>query len=115
MSQANFEILTVNGPIVPEELGITQTHEHVWLNAYDHYKTYQVVFEDEQIMAEELGEFKRRGGSSIVEVTTAEIGRDPVALREVSRLSGVHLIMGSGWYREFAYPREVLEKTSRSP
>jgi phosphotriesterase-related protein len=113
MSQANFEILTVNGPIVPEELGITQTHEHVWLNAYDHYKTYQVVFEDEQIMAEELGEFKRRGGSSIVEVTTAEIGRDPVALREVSRLSGVHLIMGSGWYREFAYPREVLEKTSR--
>ena len=113
MSSSNFEILTVNGPIAPEALGITQTHEHVWLNAYDHYKTYQVVFEDVEIMAAELGEFKRRGGSSIVEVTTAEIGRDPVALREISRLSGVHLIMGSGWYREFGYPKEIQERTSR--
>lgn len=113
MSPSNFEVITVNGLIAPESLGITQTHEHVWLNAYDHYKSYQIVFEDEEMMAQELGEFKKRGGSTIVEVTTKEIGRDPVALKEISQRSGVHLVMGSGWYREFAYPPEVQEKTSR--
>lgn len=113
MNQPEFEVLTVNGPIPPEALGITQTHEHVWINAYDHYKTYQVVFDDEETMAGELGEFRKLGGGSIVDVTTKEIGRDPVALREISRRSGVPLIMGCGWYREFGYPPEVREKTSR--
>ncbi len=107
------KIITVCGPISPEELGITQTHEHIWLNAYAHYKDYGFVLEDEDTMIAELGEFYQRGGRSLVEVTTAEIGRDPEALRTISQGSGVNIIMGCGWYREFAYPPEVLEKTSR--
>lgn len=106
------EIITVNGSIAPGELGITQTHEHLWLNAYDHYKTYDIVFEDVDTMVGELEAFTRNGGCSIVEVTTEEIGRSPEHLREISRRSGVHVVMGSGWYREFGYPAKVLEKTS---
>ncbi len=106
-------IMTVRGPIAPEELGLTQTHEHIWLNAYEHYKSYQFVLEDVDTMVSELGEFTCRGGCSIVEVTTEEIGRDPEALREISERSGVNIIMGSGWYREFAYPPEVAHLSSR--
>lgn len=112
MSEQTYEIITVNGPIRPEELGITQTHEHVWFNAYEHYKGYQFVFEDEEMMASELGEFRKLGGGSVVEVSTAEIGRGPLPLQTISRMSGINIVMGSGWYREFGYPREVQEKTS---
>jgi len=108
-----LEVTTVRGAIPAEELGITQTHEHIWLNAYEHYNSYQFVLEDVDTMVAELGEFSRRGGKSIVEVTTPEIGRDPLALKAISEKSGVHIIMGCGWYREFGYPPEVKEKTSR--
>lgn len=113
MKNSNLEIETVCGPIPAEALGITQTHEHIWLNAYEHYKDYRFVLEDEDTMVKELAEFSQRGGQSMVEVSTAEIGRDPVALRNISQRSGVQIVMGSGWYREFAYPREVEEKSSR--
>lgn len=113
MNDSSQHIMTVRGPVAAEALGITQTHEHLWLNAYEHYKNYQFVLEDLDTMVAELAEFTSRGGCSIVEVTTAEIGRDPLALRKMSERSGVNIIMGSGWYREFAYPREVAEKSSR--
>lgn len=113
MSEILNHIMTVRGPITPERLGITQTHEHLWLNAYQHYKDYRFVLEDMGTMVAELQEFSNRGGCSIVEVTTPEIGRDPVALKELSERSGVNIVMGCGWYREFAYPPEVAEKNSR--
>lgn len=106
------EIITVNGPISPADLGITQTHEHIWLNAYDHYKSYGIVFEDEDTMVRELEAFTRNGGRSIVEVTTEEIGRSPEHLRRISQRSGINIIMGCGWYRAFAYPDLVNERTS---
>ena len=35
------EVISVLGPIAPEEMGITQTHEHLLLDAYDHYGGYE--------------------------------------------------------------------------
>ncbi|MCC6422639.1 MAG: phosphotriesterase-related protein [Phycisphaerales bacterium] len=106
------EIITVLGPIAPGELGVTQTHEHLILDAYDHYKSYDLVIDDEELVVEELKEFTSRGGKTIVDVTLDEIGRNPEALRRVSRASGVQVVMGCGWYREFGYPDIVREKTS---
>jgi phosphotriesterase-related protein len=106
------EVISVLGPIAPEEMGITQTHEHLLLDAYDHYGGYEFVIDDEQTIIEELGEFTSRGGKTICEVTLDEIGRHPEGLARISRASGVNVIMGCGWYREFAYPPIVEEKTS---
>jgi phosphotriesterase-related protein len=107
------EVITVLGPIAPEAMGITQTHEHLLLDAMDHYGGYQYVIDDEELVVEELGAFIRRGGRTICDPTVDEIGRDPQALARVSRAAGVQVVMGSGWYREFGYPRLVEERTSR--
>ena len=32
-----YEVITVLGPIAPEQMGITQTHEHLFIDAVDHY------------------------------------------------------------------------------
>jgi phosphotriesterase-related protein len=108
-----LEIITVNGPIEPRQMGITQTHEHLLIDAYDHYPSYEFVIDDEEMVVNELEEFTRNGGRCICDVTTDEIGRNPPALVRLSKAAGIHVVMGSGWYREFNYPAVVRERTSR--
>ena len=106
------EVITVLGPIDPSEMGITQTHEHLILDAYDHWGSYGFVIDDEEMVIEELKEYTKNGGKTICDVTLDEIGRNPEALVRVSQGSGVHVVMGCGWYREFAYPAVVQEMNS---
>jgi phosphotriesterase-related protein len=110
---AREEVITVLGPITPNEMGVTHTHEHLLIDAMDHYGGYEFVNDDEDMAVEEMQNWKRLGGRTICDVTTDEIGRNPQALARISRQSGINVIMGSGWYREFAYPDVVKEKTSR--
>ena len=72
------EVITVQGPIRPEEMGVTYTHEHLFLDAMDHYSSYgyQLVIDDEDMMAQEILEFTTRGGRTICDVTLDEIGRE---------------------------------------
>jgi phosphotriesterase-related protein len=107
------EVITVLGPIDPKQMGITHTHEHLQLDAMDHYGNYDFVNDDEEMAIEEMQNFKRLGGGTICDVTLDEIGRNPEALVRISKGSGVHVLMGSAWYREFNYPAVVKEKTSR--
>jgi phosphotriesterase-related protein len=114
-SENNREVITVLGPIRPDEMGVTQTHEHLFLDAMDHYPGYgyQMVIDDEDVVAKEIEEFTKRGGKTICDVTLDEIGRDPRRLARFSRRAGIHVLMGCGWYRDFGYPPIVAEKTSR--
>lgn len=107
------EIITVLGPIAPETMGVAQTHEHLLIDAMDHYGGYQFVIDDEELVVEELRAFTDRGGRTICDPTVDEIGRHPQALARISRAAGIHVVMGAGWYRHFGYPREVEERTSR--
>ncbi|MEE3263226.1 MAG: phosphotriesterase-related protein [Candidatus Latescibacterota bacterium] len=110
--QVAQEVITVRGPIDPAEMGITQTHEHLVIDAMDHYGGYGFVIDDEGMIVDELKAFTEAGGRTICDVTVDEIGRNPAALERISAAAGVHVVMGAGWYREFGYPAEVEEKTS---
>ena len=110
---SSHEVITVLGPIAPEQMGITQTHEHLFIDAMDHYSSYEYVIDDEDVVAQELTEFTTLGGKTICDVTTDEIGRNPEGLVRMSRRTGIHVVMGSGFYRDFGYPRIVQELTSR--
>ena len=109
------EVITVNGVIRPDEMGVTYPHEHLFLDAMDHYASYgyQLVIDDEDVMSREIEEFTGRGGRTVCDVTLDEIGRDPERLARFSKRAGIHVLMGCGWYRDFGYPPIVAEKTSR--
>lgn len=111
----NREVITVLGVIRPEEMGVTYPHEHLFLDAMDHYSSYgyQLVIDDEDVMAQEIQEFTSRGGRTICDVTLDEIGRDPLRLARFARRTGINVLMGCGWYRDFGYPPIVSEMTSR--
>ena len=133
--------MTVRGAISPDGLGITLSHEHLIVDGTCWFakpteasKTYLV---DAPITIEILGElrrnpsiskenlrlcdvntaiaelmkFKMMGGKSIVDLTLPGIGRDPVALRGISEVTGVNIICGTGWYVDASHPAYVKTKS----
>ncbi len=62
-------------------------------------------------MLDEVGDFVRQGGGTMVEVTNVGIGRDAHALARLSRASGLHLVMGAGWYQKDLHPAGFSERS----
>lgn len=108
-----MEVMTVLGPIDAKTMGFTQPHEHVLLDHFDMKGSYDAIVTDRELAAEEVRAFHEAGGRTIVDTTTIGIGRDPEGLAQVSRATGVNIVMGTGWYRETVYPPVVLRSTSR--
>jgi predicted metal-dependent phosphotriesterase family hydrolase len=109
------QIMTVLGPIAPEELGVTSMHEHILCDIMQRGGgTFWNVLDDEDMAIEELRHFKRAGGSAVVDVTPLDLGRNLDGLARVSRAAGVHIIAGSGFYVDSSYPPIVRERNSES-
>jgi predicted metal-dependent phosphotriesterase family hydrolase len=104
------QVETVRGPIDPAELGFTLPHEHTEIslwhvpNRWDYWE----LTRDEPTILSELGLFREAGGRSIVDLTLPGVGRDPLWLRRISEATGLHIVMGCGWYRQAYYPAEAL-------
>jgi phosphotriesterase-related protein len=101
---------TVLGPIDPGELGWVLPHEHTAIalwhipNRWDYWELRR----DEPVIVEELAAFRAAGGGTVVDLTLDGVGRDPAWLAGLARATGLHLVMGSGWYRGAHYPAEAL-------
>ncbi len=132
---------TVLGPIEGERLGITLPHEHLisdgkalfteptvasekglahrpvsmeilsWLRYHPYENLDNVQLFDEQEAIDEALLFKKAGGSTIVDVSNAGIGRDPKALARLSRMTGLNIIMGAGYYTATSHPPEMPSRT----
>jgi phosphotriesterase-related protein len=102
--------MTVNGPIPPERVGFTLPHEHTGIQLWhvpDRWDYWELT-PDELSIADELRDFRRRGGSTLVDLTLPGVGRDPERLRRLATRTGVQVVMGAGWYRQSYYPAEAL-------
>jgi len=132
---------TVLGPVSPESLGITLVHEHLlvdlgsgfslpeaaseralayepvglenlwWVRRYFTSNLDNLRLLDETTAIAEAGRFKRAGGQTIVDVTSIGIGRDPCGLARISRATGLHVLMGSGYYTGNIHPPDMDRKT----
>ena len=103
-------VQTVRGPVDPVAIGFTLPHEHTQIalwhiaNRWDYWQ----LTRDEPVILEELGAFKAHGGTALVDLTLDGVGRDPAWLARLSEASGLHVVMGAGWYRGAHYPAEAL-------
>ena len=135
------KILTVRGPIDPELVGPTIMHEHILLDYRGRPKegltATQAAFYEEPVSLRNLSrlrswvspnadnlilgdvdvairevlEFKRWGGSGIVDCTSIGLGRDPTGLLQVSNAAGLHIVMGAGWYTHSFHPADMDSRT----
>jgi phosphotriesterase-related protein len=116
-------IMTVLGPVPAAALGPTLMHEHIlcdltqpaWRDskAPESEITLESVWDINYRPAEHLGNhrltlrevatqemraLKQAGGDMIVDMTTGGIAPDPAGLAELARASGMHIVLGAGFY-----------------
>jgi len=151
-------VQTVLGPVDPAQLGITLTHEHIFIDlrrthlpdrrwvvrndrlvadepSEDFPGSEMALWEarlditnlhlarqaapiadnyflgDEGVAIRELLDFKRAGGGTIIDVTSIGLKRDPLALKRVSEATGLHIVMGTGYYQRVYHPDDMDERT----
>lgn len=96
-------VMTVLGPVPASDLGRTMPHEHVVCSELG---MGEGPLNDLEGAIADLRVLKKVGGGAIVDLTTEGLGRRPDLLRRASEQSGVHIVMGAGWYRESFYPED---------
>ncbi|MEP6639593.1 MAG: phosphotriesterase-related protein [Chloroflexota bacterium] len=102
-------VQTVLGPVEPSSLGFTLPHEHTQIALW-HIEgrwDYWQLTRDEPVILAELARFRDAGGGGLVDLTVVGVGRDPEWLAGLARASGLHIVMGCGWYRTAYYPTEA--------
>jgi predicted metal-dependent phosphotriesterase family hydrolase len=102
-------IMTVKGPIAPSDAGFVLSHEHLLCDLWSIVRSYDGILHDEQLASTELARFKEVGGQTLVEVSSIGLGRNPEGLLRISNDTGVHVVMGSAWYREEGYPQYIYQ------
>lgn len=131
------KVQTVRGPIEPEELGVTLAHEHLLVDLSPTYtppaepgerefwerpvsietigrirhhfmpNRDNVILGDIPTAIDEINLYRQHGGRSLVEATSVGIARDPRGLAEISRATGVNVVMGSSYYVDSAHPPDM--------
>ena len=76
----------------------------------NHIKDNHILGDEDTAFTEGM-EFKKNGGSTMVDVTSIGLGRDPLALRRVANSTGLNIIMGSGWYKKTYHPSDMDQRT----
>lgn len=139
MSERTGKVQTVLGLVDPATLGHSQTHEHLLIdltrpdmysgpaggrgrggepitlenygwtrrNWDRHIDNHRLTSESDAIF--EMQRYKAAGGGTIVDATSLGIARDPSGLARISSATGVHVVMGAGYYVAAHHPPEVAE------
>ena len=137
MTTSRERVMTVTGEIGTDELGVTLIHEHVlvdasrWWRGPDTGAPERVamgpvdvsilgelrmdpfasrdncVLDDVEVAVAELGQVRDLGGRTVVDASGPGSGRDPIALRQISKATGLQIVMGSGFYLDGSHPVRV--------
>ena len=135
------QIMTVLGPVEADSLGVTLPHEHLLLDLTclwhqprdadravivdapialetrglllcDPYHSRANLRLDELDLAvQEAARFAALGGGAMVDLSTRTIGPYPQELATIARRTGLHIIMGTGFYVQPAHPMWVADAT----
>ena len=130
MSERSGRVQTVQGLVEPEALGHVQPHEHllvellpealrgaprepIQLESLGHLRRHwtsnpeNLRLDSVEDAMVEMGRYRDAGGGTLVDATCNGIGRDPRGLLHISAQTGVHVVMGSGYYEAVYHPPEL--------
>src|SRR5260370_17678743 len=91
-STSSLRVSTVLGPVKPEDLGVTLTHEHIFIDLRFDGTGVDGVLDDVGLPIDELRLFQQPGGGAVVDVTNKYLGRNPAGHSPVARETDLHII-----------------------
>ncbi len=136
-------IQTVTGILPKKDAGIMTPHEHIFieltaffeerplrdcespatalvtmdklgiLNRDPYALKDNLRMNDYETQKKEILRFKAAGGCTIVDATMPGIGRDPVMLKRISEATGIHVVMGTGFYVSSTHPESMKQMTEQ--
>lgn len=90
-------VRTILGDIPPSELGVCYAHEHIVIDrgyATDRHPAF--LLNDPDRIVRELRAFRAAGGASMIDSMPCDCGRNAALQAEVSRMSGVRIVVPTG-------------------
>ena len=135
------KVITVNGPIEPDDVGVTLMHEHLlftclmwflegdhrglgsdsyvqvtgenaaWLREFPYRSRENLINTDWQLSAREIRRFKMALGQTVVDSSSLGLGRDVWGLKKIADDVGINVISGTGYYVDHAHPWYVDSKS----
>ncbi|MBO0949158.1 phosphotriesterase family protein [Fibrella forsythiae] len=98
-------IRTVLGDIPPAQAGLTYAHEHIVIDeSFPTQANPDFLLNDVDKIATELTQVYRAGGRTMIDTMPANCGRNVLKLAEVSRRSGIQIVVPTGIHLEQYYP-----------
>lgn len=98
-------IRTILGDIQSEELGFCYSHEHIVIEeSYPTVQNRDFLLNDVEKIVQELSHLYSLGVRSMADTMPANAGRNIQKLAEVSRKSGIQIIVPTGIHLEIYYP-----------
>lgn len=102
----NGYVETVLGQVEVSRLGICQCHEHLLIEMGESYRVNPALFMDEPSKsAEDLLEYKRAGGGTLIDAQPPGCGRMILGLRQIAERTGVKIIASTGFHKRIFYPQ----------
>ena len=99
-------VATVQGPIDYECLGITDAHNHMWIDPVPGADPSSPVLNQFDPILKDLVEYRELGGWSLLDCQPGGCGRNANQLLALSKESGVHIIASTGFHRKKYYSRD---------
>jgi 5-phospho-D-xylono-1,4-lactonase len=96
----------VLGDIPYEELGITDAHNHVWIDPVPGADPASPVLDQFDPIREELELYRAAGGGSLLDCQPGGCGRNANQLIRLSQATGVQIIACTGFHRRKYYAPE---------
>jgi phosphotriesterase-related protein len=97
-------VQTVTGPVSYESLGITDAHNHLWIDAIPGADPTAPVLDNFKMIDQELRSYLSANGHSLLDCQPGGCGRNGNKLAELSSASGVNIIACTGFHRRKYYP-----------
>lgn len=141
MNEDRGYVIGVEGRMEPDQLGITSVHEHAFIDMqnwfvmpdkanerrlaeqpvslenlwyirrnYDNNRD-NFFLGSTEVAIDEMSQFYRAGGDTIVDVTPKGIGQDPEQVRGIGRSTGIQFVHGTGYYVRDSHPSRVANRS----
>ena len=104
-------IRTVLGDIDPKQLGVTMCHEHFIVDLSIIRKDNESKIETVEEVTPEIEKMMSLGVNSAIEVTTNDMYRDVIKLKEISKKTKLNIVAATGFYLSEYHP-DYLEQLS---
>jgi phosphotriesterase-related protein len=94
-------LMTVNGPIPADSMGLALIHEHVFLDWSGADSINPADWDEEaafRLILPYLQEMKTQGVRTFLECTPAWLGRNPRLLRQLADSTGLQILTNTGYY-----------------